>query len=98
MINKNKLLRAEAEKAALFVESAKASTRAERELNDFVSHTRFELGYLPLCRPLSFVNTLEVHTEPPLANGVEAVGHGGSQYHQERSPLSSMICYEACLR
>jgi signal transduction histidine kinase/CheY-like chemotaxis protein len=66
MISKNKLaLRAEAEKAALLVETAKASARAERELNDYIAHeVRNPLS--AALSALSFV-TLEVHIEPPLA-------------------------------
>jgi signal transduction histidine kinase len=66
LITKNKFaLRAEAEKAALLVETAKSSARAERELNDFIAHeVRNPLS--AALSALSFV-TLEVHTEPPLA-------------------------------
>jgi signal transduction histidine kinase/CheY-like chemotaxis protein len=74
MINKNQMTsRAEAEKAALLVETAKASARSERELNDFIAHeVRNPLS--AALSALSFVS-LEVHTEPPLvtAESIQSV-------------------------
>jgi signal transduction histidine kinase/CheY-like chemotaxis protein len=66
MITRNEMISgSEAEKAALLIETAKASARAERELNDFIAHeVRNPLS--AALSALSFV-TLEVHTEPPLA-------------------------------
>jgi signal transduction histidine kinase/CheY-like chemotaxis protein len=66
MIKQNQMvLASEAEKAALLVLTAKASTKAERELNDFIAHeVRNPLS--AALSALSFVS-LEVHTEPPLA-------------------------------
>jgi signal transduction histidine kinase/ActR/RegA family two-component response regulator len=66
MITKNQMVSStQAEKAALLVETAKASARAERELNDFIAHeVRNPLS--AALSALSFV-TFEVDTEPPLA-------------------------------
>jgi signal transduction histidine kinase/CheY-like chemotaxis protein len=56
----------EAEKAALLVDNAKQSAKAERELNDFIAHeVRNPLS--AAMSALSFVS-MEVDTEPPLAS------------------------------
>lgn len=56
----------EAEKAALLVDNAKQSAKAERELNDFIAHeVRNPLS--AAMSALSFVS-MEVDTDPPLAS------------------------------